>query len=159
MQKVDSAVIALNNLLVRKRSKKVAPESLLLLFSSCLQNSKCKQNLVHEVRNCRQCGGCKVGELLELADRCGVRPFLATGGKVALQQARSSGVKAVVAVACEKELREGILATFPKAVLAVVNLRPCGPCKDCSVKVEEVEKAVRVFIGPAEPNTTPGVPE
>ena len=146
MQKVDSALIALNNLLVRRRKKKVEPENLLLLFSSCLQNSKCKQNLVHEVQNCKRCGACKVSELLALAERCQVRPFLATGGKIALLEARKQEVKAIVAVACEKELREGILATFPKAVLAVVNLRPSGPCRDCSVNIEDVEKAVEQLV-------------
>ena len=146
MQKVDSALIALNNLVVKRRKKKVEPENLLLLFSACLQNSKCKQNLVHEVQNCRRCGGCKVCELLALAERRRVKPFMASGGKIALLEARKAGVKAVVAVACEKELREGILAAFPKTVFAVVNLRPSGPCRDCSVKIDDVEKAVQVFL-------------
>jgi len=146
LQKVDSAIIALNNLLVRRRKKKVEPDSLLLLFSSCLQSSKCKQNLVHEVQNCKRCGGCRIKDLLDLADRHGIRPFMATGGKVALLEARKKTVKAVVAVACEKELREGILAAFPKAVLAVVNQRPCGPCRDCSADVSEVDRAVRLFV-------------
>ena len=147
MQKVDSAIIALNNLLVKRRRRKIEPGSILLLFSSCLQSSKCKQNLAHDVQNCRRCGGCKVCELLKLAERCGVRPFMATGGKIALLEARKNDIKAIVAVACQKELREGILATFPKAVLAVTNLRPSGPCRDCSVNVDEAEKALKIFLG------------
>ena len=159
MQTVDSAIIALNNLIVRTRSKKVRPENLLLLLSSCLQNSKCKQNLAHEVGNCKRCGGCKVGELLNLADRSGVRPFLATGGKIALLEARKAEIKAIVAVACEKDLREGILAAFPKRVLAVVNIRTCGPCRDCSVDVAEVEQAVQTLLENDNERGTPGVPE
>jgi len=146
LQKVDSAIIALNNLLVRRRKKKVKPDGLLLLFSSCLQSSKCKQNLAHEVWNCKRCGGCRVKDLLDLAERYGIKAFMATGGKVALLEVRKETVKAVVAVACEKELREGILATFPKAVFAVVNQRPCGPCRDCSADAADVEKAVQVFL-------------
>jgi len=146
LQKLDSAIIALNNILIRRRRRKVEPASLLLLFSSCLQSSKCRQNLVHNVLNCRRCGGCRVCELLALAEKRGVKPFMATGGKIALQEAKKPGIKAVVAVACEKELREGILAAFPKAVLAVVNQRPCGPCKDCSVQTDEVEKALNVLL-------------
>jgi len=159
LQKVDSAIIALNNLIVRNRRKKVKPANLLLLLSSCLQNSKCKQNLAHDVGNCKRCGGCKIAALLNIADRTGVRAFLATGGKIALLEARKDEIKAIVAVACEKELREGILAAFPKRVLAVANVRPCGPCRDCSVGVAEVEQAINLLLEDDSERRTPGVPE
>ena len=58
----------------------------------------------------------------------------------------SPGVKAVVAVACGKELRQGVLGVFPKAVLGVVNLWPHGPCKDTDVALEAVEEAIRWFL-------------
>lgn len=147
MQKLDSAVIALNNLLVKRRRKRAKPEEVLLLIPSCLQNSECKQNLVHDVCNCKRCGSCKVCDVLDLAERYGVKPFGAAGGRIALIEAGKKQIKAVVAVACEKELREGILAAFPKAVLAVVNLRPHGPCKDTSVVLADVEEALQVFLG------------
>ena len=146
LQKLDSAIIALNNLWVRSRSKKAMPENVLLLFSSCLQSSACKQNLVHDVWNCKRCGNCTVRDLLGLVERRGVKSFMASGGRIALAEAKKKDIKAVVAVACEKELREGILAAFPKAVLAVVNLRPCGPCKDCNVNVSDIEEALNVFL-------------
>jgi hypothetical protein len=147
LQKLDSAVITLNNLLVRGRKKRAKPEEVLLLIPSCLQNSECKQNLVHDVWNCKRCGSCKVCEVLDLAESYGVKPFTAAGGRIALLEAAKKQIKAVVAVACEKELREGILAAFPKAVLAVVNLRPHGPCKDTSVNVTDIEEALQVFLG------------
>jgi hypothetical protein len=55
-------------------------------------------------------------------------------------------VDAVVAVACEKELREGMRATFPKPVLGIINLRPNGPCRDTDVDVAQVEDAMRWFL-------------
>lgn len=146
MQKLDSAIIALNNLWVRRRKRKLKPENVLLLLPSCLQNSECEQNLIHNVWNCKRCGKCKVCDVLDLAERYGVKPFIATGGQIAQIEAGKEVIKAIVAVACEKELREGILATFPKAVLAVVNLRPHGPCKDTTANVADIEEALKVFL-------------
>ena len=147
MRAVDSAIVALNNLVVRGRRKHVEPGELLLLLPSCLQSSRCNRNLAHDIRNCAGCGNCSVAGLLELADRYGVKPFIASGGRLAAIEAKKREIKAIVAVACKKELREGILAVLPKAVTAVVNLRPNGPCKDCSVNISEVEDAVRAFLG------------
>lgn len=146
MRRLDSAIIALNNLWVRRRKKKLRPHSVLLLLPACLQSSTCEQNLVHNVWNCKRCGACPVRDVLELAERYDVKVFMATGGRLALMEAKKKTVEAVVAVACEKELREGIVAAFPKAVLAVANLRPHGPCKDTSVNVAEVEAALKVFL-------------
>lgn len=84
--------------------------------------------------------------MIELADATGVRPFMATGGRLAAQQVRSKEIKAVVAVACTKELSEGLRATFPKPVLAVELECPNGPCKDTCVSFERVREAVEFFI-------------
>ena len=143
---MSRALMALNNLAVRLRRKRCRPEQLLLLFSSCLQRSACGCNLNEDVRNCRQCGQCVVGQFIELADQYGVQLFRATGGRLAAQKARDPSIKAVVAVACSKELSEGIKAIFPKAVLVQELCTPNGPCKDTQVDFDEVRKAVEYFL-------------
>jgi hypothetical protein len=55
-------------------------------------------------------------------------------------------VDAVVAVACEKELQEGLKGVFPKPALGVINLRPNGPCVDTKVDLEELEETIRWFV-------------
>ena len=63
-----------------------------------------------------------------------------------IKRAREAGVKAVVAVACEKELKQGIRAAFPKAVIGVINTRPKGPCFDTDVDLNEVERAIEWLL-------------
>lgn len=39
-----------------------------------------------------------------------------------------------------------MLASFPKAVIGVVNVWPKGPCKDTDVDVDAVERAIQWFL-------------
>ncbi len=139
--------VKLGNVLTRIRRKRVRPENLLLMFPSCLQNSDCEHKIVRDVRNCRRCGKCKVKDLVEMADKYGIQIAVASGGRLALVRVKAGDVHAVVAVACELELRQGMLKTFPKAVLGIVNLRPNGPCIDTDVETDKVEEAIRWFLG------------
>ena len=139
-------LISLNNLLVRLRGRRYRPAEVLLLFSSCLQRSGCQCNVRESLSNCRRCGQCPVGRLLDLAEELGTRAFMATGGRLAAEQARDPAVKAVVAVACSKELREGLKATFPKPSALLEIGTPHGPCKDTQIDVEAVRRAIERFL-------------
>jgi hypothetical protein len=55
-------------------------------------------------------------------------------------------IHAVVAIACEKELQEGMGGVFPKPGLGIINIRPHGPCTDTDVDLEEVEEAIKWFL-------------
>jgi hypothetical protein len=55
-------------------------------------------------------------------------------------------VQGVVAIACEKELRTGLMAAMPKAIYAVPNKRPYGYCIDTDVYMDDVLKAVKFFV-------------
>jgi len=143
---VDRAVVALNNLSVRLRRTRCRSNQILILFAGCLQRSECDRRLSEDLANCARCGKCAVSGFLDLADRYGVRLFRATGGRQAAARARDPAVKAIVAVACEKELRAGVFACLPKAVLARTITWTCGPCKDTTIEMGEVEAAVRWFL-------------
>jgi len=143
---VSELVVGVNNWLVRRRRRGVRPEALLLLLPSCLQRSGCPRSVRTDVENCQRCGRCQVGEVLELAERMGVRVSMATGGELALEEARGDAVRVVVALACAKELRAGILGTWPKPVLAVENERPHGPCKDTGVDLSALKSALEFFL-------------
>ena len=138
--------VKLLNSVTRLRRSRCKPEELLLLVPACLQSSQCTQKITNDIGECRRCGRCKVKDMIELSEKYGTRCMVATGGRVALEMAKEGGVKAVVAVACEKELQEGMTAVFPKPSLGIVNIRPHGPCKDTDVELEEVEKAIRWLL-------------
>jgi len=141
------ALIRLNNWVTRRRQVKTEPRRVLLLLAHCLQSGACGRNLTREGgEGCARCGRCPVGALLELGERTGVRVRVAGGGRQALAHVRMDDVAAVVAVACERELVQGIIGAFPKPVLAVCNTRPQGDCHDTQAEIAAVEAAVRAFI-------------
>jgi hypothetical protein len=143
---LQSAFIRLNNRVTRWRRVRVPPGRLLLLAARCLQGSACGQDLNRGVEQCRGCGLCPVKGLLALRTRYGVQCRIAGGGRQALAYVKDPSVAAVVAVACEKELLEGIFASFPKPVLAVSNTRPRGDCHDTQADLDRVEAAVREML-------------
>lgn len=143
---IDAKFVSLSNLIQRLKGSKCPPSSLLILFPHCIQWSKCPQKITLDLGECKRCGKCKVKDLIELAEKYGVQLAVATGGRAALQRVKSEDVRGVVAIACEKELRIGLMAAFPKAILSVPNLRPHGYCKDTDVTMEDVERYVREFL-------------
>jgi len=143
---LDKAIVALSNFSTRLRRTRCRPEEVLILFPSCLQRSACDRRLDDDLANCARCGKCAVAGFLDLRDRYGVQVYRATGGRRAVARARDPKIRAIVAVACQKELREGIFACLPKAILATKIAWPCGPCKDTTVEMEKVEEAVRWLL-------------
>lgn len=138
--------IQFNNLLTRLRRVRVRPGELLLLVPSCLQRTGCAQTLGETIDDCNACGQCNVTDLLAIRDEFGIRCSMAAGGREALAFVRDPKVKAVVAVACEKELTQGILAVFPKPVLGVLNIQTNGPCRNTQLQPDLVRAAVRSVL-------------
>ena len=56
--------------------------------------------------------------------------------------------KAVVAVACERELLSGIYDSGIIPVFGIVNIRAYGPCFNTSVNIDELQSAIENFLGP-----------
>jgi len=139
-------IIFMNNLLNRFRKLKAKPENILLLVPHCLQITSCGRNVIHDIDQCAHCGQCNVTEILKIRDKYGIQCSIASGGRQAIAMVRDSSVRTVVAVACEKELSDGILAAFPKPVVAIPNERPEGPCKNTRVNMESAEKAIQALI-------------
>ncbi len=146
MEVIDKQFVSLSNMMTKLRKKKCPPEALLLLFPHCIQNSKCKQNIKHDLNECKRCGKCKVKDLLEISEEYGISIAIASGGRIALKRVMAEEVKGVVAIACEKELRTGLMAAMPKAIFAVPNLRPNGYCVDTDVYMDDVLKAIERFL-------------
>ena len=143
--KVQQSFIALNNELVRKHIRKVPADRILLLTPHCLQFDKCPHKITRNVENCHQCGKCGVGKMLALAHEHGCKFVVATGGTLARQMVMEARPKAIVAVACERDLTSGIQDVFPVPVLGVFNERPFGPCFNTRVSVDKLEEAILAF--------------
>jgi hypothetical protein len=138
--------VKFNNWLTRLRRTQVRAENLLLLVPRCLQKNGCTQTLGETIDGCKACGQCNVTDLLAIRNEFGIRCSMAAGGREALAFVRDPQVKAVVAVACEKELTQGILAVFPKPVLGVLNIQTNGPCRNTRLDPDRVRAAIRSVL-------------
>lgn len=143
--RIQGSYIAVNNFLVAARKPRFANNRVMILVPHCLQNSECPHKITMTVDNCKQCGKCTIGELKELAEKYNASLKVATGGTLARRFIEQSKPEGVVAVACERDLSLGIQDTGILPVIGVLNERPNGPCINTSVKVENVEKALKIM--------------
>jgi hypothetical protein len=144
--KIQRSFVEVNNQLVKARRGSMNPGRLLVLLPHCLQDRDCTNRITTNEKNCRRCGRCKVGDLLALGERYGVHVRIATGGTLAREAVKQLRPKAIVAVACERDLTSGILDCIPLPVLGVTNERPNGPCHNTTVRPEAVENAILFFL-------------
>jgi hypothetical protein len=142
-EKYQRFIIRLNNKLVMK--EKFRPENLLLLLPHCLQIDECDVRLTYNIYNCKRCGRCEIKDLIELADENHLNLFVATGGSLARRVIHETKPDAVIAVACENDLSNGIADTYPLPILGIPNQRPFGPCLNTSVDLSKVKEAILFF--------------
>ncbi len=144
---LQKAFIKVSNHLVGIREITVDGQDILILLPHCIQNFNCEFKVTSDIDNCRRCGMCPIDKLLDLKEKYGCHMAVATGGTLARKVVQQLHPKAIVAVACERDLTSGIQDTYPLPVTGVINIRPEGPCINTLVDVDEVEKAILKFIG------------
>lgn len=144
---IRKVYIKLNNNYIYSNRYKIKAEDILILIPHCIQKSECKLKITTNVRNCKSCGLCNVKDLIDLQDKYNVHVFIATGGTLARKKIKETRPKAVVAVACERDLTAGVQDIRQVPVLGVFNKRPNGPCVDTKIDANEVENAIKFFIG------------
>lgn len=145
-EKIEQSFIQVSNDLVLRHHVKVPGNRIMILTPHCIQRDVCVHKITRNVENCRQCGGCCVGQMLALANKYGCHFAVATGGTLARQLVKEARPKAIVAVACERDLTSGIQDVFPLPVLGVLNERPFGPCFNTRVDVGKLEAAILSFL-------------
>ncbi len=141
--RIRDSFVHVNNTFVKVLSKKYQPRDILILLPHCLQNTDCQIRVTVDINNCRDCGKCKITDLKRIARETGVNIAIATGGSLARRIIIKHRPKFIIAVACERDLVDGLLDVFPIPVYGVLNDRPFGPCINTSVAVEIIEAALR----------------
>jgi hypothetical protein len=126
---VEHAAIDIYNTLAVRRGRKVGKGELLVLIPRCLS----KQAL---------------DGVLEIAGRYEVPVFVATRGQLARRVIRERRPRAVVAVACERDMMTGLRDVAGKLpVLGLTMQLPNGPCRDAAIDLNQMETWVRGWIG------------
>jgi hypothetical protein len=129
-----------------RRSRREGP--VLVLLPRCLQRPTCSAAIVEDIANCRRCGDCMMGDIVALGERYdGVVLAVLSGGSLARGLIRRLEPRAVVGVACERELFDGLAAVDDRPVLGVANQRPVGPCRATVIRPAELEAALGFFAG------------
>lgn len=144
---VRRVLIRLNNEYVYSAKYAIEGKDIMLLTPHCIQNSSCTIKITGDVSNCKRCGLCKVADFLALKDKYGINVYVATGGTLARKIIKDKRPKAIIAVACERDLTSGIQEVSGIPVLGVYNERPNGPCFNTSVDIRKIEEAVLFFMG------------
>jgi hypothetical protein len=125
---VEHAAVEIFNGLASRRGRKVGKGELLVLVPRCLAKDA-------------------LDGILEVAGRYEVPVFVATRGQLARRAIRERRPRAVVAVACERDMVSGIHDVAAKIPVLGLTMRlPSGPCKDAAVDVEKFETWVRSFV-------------
>lgn len=150
-ERIERSFIEVSNHLIRKKKITVQPDKLLIMTPHCLQQEACPYKITRDVSNCRRCGTCQIGDLVNMAEKYGVHLFVVTGGTLARKVIKTIRPQAVLAIACERDLTSGIQDVFPLPVIGVLNDRPFGPCCNTRVNLDKVEEAIQNFL-PKEKN-------
>ncbi|RDY24880.1 DUF116 domain-containing protein [Romboutsia maritimum] len=137
--------IKLNNKYIYSNKYNLNPQDILILIPHCVQKNSCKLKVTSTIETCKQCGLCNIGDLVKLKEKSNINIFVATGGTLARKIILENKPKAVIAVACERDLTSGVQDVKNIPVLGVFNKRPNGPCVDTIIDIKEVEEAINFF--------------
>jgi hypothetical protein len=124
------ATVVVYERLALARQRKVSPDEMLILIPRCLSRTAL------------------VG-VLDIARRYNVSAFVATRGQLARRAIRERRPKAVVAVACERDMISGLHDVAGKVpVLGLTMQLPNGPCRDASIDIGKLESFVKTYLAP-----------
>lgn len=134
----------------------IPPQERVLLLPHCLKPSDhCTAKFTKEGLNCPEdCQiDCQIRSLRKIAQEKGYKGVCtAAGGVMALKFIRKNNPEAIIAVACDKELEEGVCAvekyakvdkTIKVPVLITIPLAEDG-CVDTIVDMKEAERIIKI---------------
>ena len=125
---VENAAVKVYNALAVMRNRKVGQGELLLLIPRCLSKVT-------------------LDGVLGIAGKYGVPVFVATRGQLARRVIRERRPRAVVAVACERDMVSGLHDVAGKIpVLGLTMTLPAGPCKDAALDLGQLERWVQAYV-------------
>ncbi|MCK4404627.1 MAG: DUF116 domain-containing protein [candidate division Zixibacteria bacterium] len=146
---VRESFVHVNNSLFKATQRRIKKDRLLILLPHCLQNFDCPHKIIADYSNCRRCGKCLIGDIIELTEKYNIDLSIATGGTLARKVIVEKKPSVIVAVACERDLCSGIQDAYPVPVYGVLNERPYGPCMNTWVDLERLDQAVQDILNGA----------
>lgn len=125
---VENAAVKVYDFFAAARNRKVGKGELLLLIPRCLSKAA-------------------LDGVLAIAGKYEVAVFVATRGQLARRVIRERRPRAVVAVACERDMVSGLTDVAGKVpVLGLTMSLPAGPCKDAGLDLAKLEHWVKTYV-------------
>ena len=122
------ATVLVYDRLAAARQRKVSADELLILIPRCLSRAA-------------------LDGVLDIARRYNVSAFVATRGQLARRVIKERRPRAVVAVACERDMVSGLRDVAGRVpVLGLTMTLPNGPCKDAGLDLDQMENFVRRYL-------------
>lgn len=126
---VEHAAIDVYNTLAIRRGRRVGKGELLVLIPRCLSKAA-------------------LDGVLGIAGRYDVPVFVATRGQLARRVIRERRPRAVVAVACERDMMTGLRDVAGKLPVLGLTMRlPQGPCRDAEIDLATMDRWVKGLVG------------
>ncbi len=127
-----NSFLKLHNIIINSDPRRVAPDKMLVLMPRCLTR---ENNIA----------------LRKMRDRYGFILGAAGGGGEARRKIRETRPALIIAIACERDLLNGFIDVNPHIpVIGFPNYRPCGPCKNTQVNLDDIEATVKRHLVGAE---------
>lgn len=138
--------IKINNIVASCKLHKKRSSEMLVLLPYCMQNKDCSRSIAEDIRNCRRCGGCMIGDVAGITECSGIRTVVAKGGTAARNIVKEYKPDLILAIACERELLSGIGDVGSIPVVGIINQRPNGYCTNTSVDMLRLQKILQGII-------------
>ncbi len=139
---LHKSFITYSNKVVSSKNAKFKGHEILVLLPRCIQNADCKNAVIKDILKCASCGKCDVAEINKLIAGTGIKAAVVTGGTQARALLTELHPKAVIAVACERELVSGIIDSNMVYVYGLLNVRPNGPCYNTRAYMPDLKSTI-----------------
>jgi len=143
---LQESFLHFNNEIVLSNHRGIDSRNILLLLPHCLQSSKCKIRIQNDIIECDECGACDMAKMKGLTTKYNIRAAVATGGSLARKLITDTNPDVIIAVACHRDLTDGVRESWRYPVYAVLNEKPKGPCFETTVNSVPIEFAIKKFI-------------
>ncbi|MDZ4120965.1 MAG: DUF116 domain-containing protein [Candidatus Cloacimonadaceae bacterium] len=134
-----------NNEIVLTNNSGIKQQNILMILPHCLQNSDCKIRITYDINDCEECGNCNIADVKKVISNYKIKSAIATGGSLARKVIKDTDPDVIIAVACHRDLVDGVRESWRYPVYALLNERPKGPCFDTTVSVKAIEFAINKF--------------
>ncbi len=143
---IQTSFLEFQNRIFLANNKLNSQSRLLLLLPHCLQFHDCKVRITRDINSCEDCGECDICNLKDLGKRFDMKIGIANGGTLARKIVNDIQPDAIIAVACHRDLTDGVRESWKFPVYAILNERPFGPCYDTRVDTEKIESILQLIL-------------